>query len=160
MAPTMDDPPPLPPENPKKTIFIRHVWSKNAEFEFSLIRDLIDRFPFVSMDTEFPGVVFRHYPPYADPVNHYQTLKSNVDALKLIQVGITLTDRNGNLPSLGHPDWRFIWEFNFSDFDISSDDHAPKSVDLLRHQGIVSLSFDFLFAYTFLLFQFCHISYF
>ncbi|KAK4478778.1 hypothetical protein RD792_014277 [Penstemon davidsonii] len=132
-----DDPPPPPPEvkfNTKKPIMIRQVWSNNIEREFSLIRNLIDRYPFVSMDTEFPGVVFRHHQPYSNPLDHYQTLKSNVDALKLIQVGITLTDSFGNLPEA--QDCSFIWEFNFREFNIARDDHAPNSIDLLRHQGI------------------------
>ncbi|XP_030522197.1 probable CCR4-associated factor 1 homolog 11 [Rhodamnia argentea] len=114
-------------------VAIRQVWSWNLDAEFDLIRDLVDRYPFVSMDTEFPGLVFRR-PPSSDPrrprpSDHYRLLKSNVDALCLIQVGLTLSDSLGNLPG-------FIWEFNFRDFDASSDPHAPDSIDLLRRQGL------------------------
>ncbi|GFZ20234.1 polynucleotidyl transferase, ribonuclease H-like superfamily protein [Actinidia rufa] len=88
-----------------KPVTIREVWAGNLEFEFDLIRDLIDRYPYISMDTEFPGVL-----------------------------GLTLSDAAGNLPDLGGGG--FIWEFNFSDFDVSRDAHAPDSVQLLRRQGI------------------------
>jgi len=80
------------------------------------------------MDTEFPGVVFKP----EDPEEHtskfqYEMVKSNVNALKLIQLGITLSDENGR-----YPDGICTWQFNFK-FDLESDTYLEDSIKLLRH---------------------------
>ncbi|XAR59643.1 Poly(A)-specific ribonuclease [Bertholletia excelsa] len=123
-----------------KPVLIREVWSDNLESEFQLIRDIVDRYPYISMDTEFPGVIFK---PNAAlqrqrlrSSDHYKVLKSNVDALNLIQLGLTLTDSAGNLPDLGTGETTFIWEFNFRDFDVVRIDF-----DRNRSEGIDSARF-------------------
>ncbi|MCI29127.1 CCR4-associated factor 1-like protein 11, partial [Trifolium medium] len=89
------------------------------------------------MDTEFPGVIYsskvdrRHL----RPSELYNYVKVNVDALKLIQLGLTFSDENGNLPDFGTSNC-FIWEFNFCDFNVKRDLHNKDSIDLLRRQGI------------------------
>lgn len=124
----------LPKNEP---VEIREVWNDNLEQEFALIRDIVDNYPYVAMDTEFPGVVLR---PLAN-FNHihdynYQTLKDNVDMLKLIQLGLTFSDENGNLPTCGTTNTCCIWQFNFREFNVSEDIFAYDSIELLRESGI------------------------
>ncbi|KAL5053046.1 hypothetical protein RYX36_033728 [Vicia faba] len=120
-----------------KEVIIRQVWAYNLEYEFNLIRQAIHQHPMVSMDTEFPGVI--HSPKIdrhcLQPSDNYRYLKANVDALKLIQVGLTLTDFKGNLPDFGSI-YSYIWEFNFCDFNVNHDPCNQDSIDMLRRQGI------------------------
>ena len=62
-----------------------------------------------TQDTEFPGVVARPIGQWKSTSEyHYQTMRCNVDLLKIIQVGITLADAEGNMPP--EPS---TWQFNF-----------------------------------------------
>ncbi|RWR91134.1 putative CCR4-associated factor 1 7 [Cinnamomum micranthum f. kanehirae] len=86
-----------------RLIEIREVWNDNLEAEFGLIRDIVDHFPILTMVTVFPGIPYR---PAGNPKNasgnNYQILKANVDASKLIQLGLTFFDEHGNLPICGN----------------------------------------------------------
>jgi CCR4-NOT transcription complex subunit 7/8 len=123
-------------ESSPPSINIREVWSHNLESEFSLIRALIDDFPFVAMDTEFPGVTIRVLFPSPVTLSHlnYQTLRANVDLLHMIQLGLAFSDENGTLPVIeGRPS---VWQFNFKEFDLEKDIFDPESIDLLKNHGI------------------------
>jgi len=120
---------------PCTSVMTRSVWSYNLESEFELIRSVIALHLFISMDTEFPGVVFQSYPAFRQPQNNYAVMKANMDSMHLIQVGLTLSDCHGNLPTLGTSN-RFIWEFNFREFDVTQHPHAPHSIALLRRQDM------------------------
>lgn len=78
---------------------IKEVWASNLEVEMTKIRDIVDRYPYVAMDTEFPGVVARPIGNFKNSSDyHFQTLRCNVDLLKIIQLGLTFCDSKGQLP--------------------------------------------------------------
>ena len=54
--------------------------------------------------------------------------------LKLIQLGLTLTDGEGNLPMIGNH--YCMWQFNFREFSLKEDMYAQDSIALLKHSGI------------------------
>ncbi|XP_039042831.1 probable CCR4-associated factor 1 homolog 7 [Hibiscus syriacus] len=118
------------------SVHIREVWNDNLEEEFALIREIVDKYNYVAMDTEFPGVVLRPVGTFKN-INdfNYQTLKDNVDMLKLIQLGLTFSDEHGNLPTCGTEN-PCIWQFNFREFNLSKDIFASDSIELLRQCGI------------------------
>ncbi|XP_017410599.1 probable CCR4-associated factor 1 homolog 11 [Vigna angularis] len=117
------------------SIVTRSVWASNLETEFELIRSVISSYPLISMDTEFPGVIFHSNSDMREPQYNYAVMKANVECLHLIQLGLTLSDCDGNLPSFQSSD-RFIWEFNFREFNVACDPHATESIALLQRQGI------------------------
>lgn len=110
---------------------IKDVWRYNLEDEFQEIRQLVQKFNYVSMDTEFPGVVARPSGTFTSSSDYlYQLLRCNVDLLKIIQLGLTFLDENGKLPK-GYSTWQFNFKFN-----INSDMFAQDSIDLLKNSGI------------------------
>ncbi|KAF5802302.1 putative poly(A)-specific ribonuclease [Helianthus annuus] len=85
---------------------------------------------------EFSGVVLRPLAQFKN-INDYNyvTLKDNVDMLKSIQLGLTFSDEDGNLPTYG-ADKPCIWQFNFRRFNVNEDIFANDSIEMLRQRGI------------------------
>jgi len=106
------------------------VWASNLTKELDKIMEIVDNYPNIAMDTEFPGVVARPIGCFKNPGDYkYQTLKCNVDLLKIIQLGLTFCDDEGNLP-----DGTCTWQFNFK-FNLKEDMYAQDSIDLLLKSG-------------------------
>ncbi|KAI9114078.1 hypothetical protein K1719_014728 [Acacia pycnantha] len=126
--------------NPNQQVIVREVWASNLFSELPLIHSTIPYFSFASFDTEFPGTIIipnvdKHIYPMLSPTTNYSFMKINVDVLNIIQLGLTLSDSNGNLPKFGTQNGH-IWQFNFSDFDVERDYQKVESIQLLRKQGI------------------------
>jgi len=85
---------------PYSSVMTRSVWSYNLESEFEMIHSVIALYPFILMDTEFPGAVFQSHSAFRQPQNNYAVMKANLDSMHLIQVGLTLSDDNDNLWNL------------------------------------------------------------
>lgn len=83
---------------------------------------------------------------------HYQTLRSNVDLLKLIQLGITLFDEDGRMvperpqsqdsaidlefPTRSKARGQYCtWQFNFQ-FSLSDDMYSEQSIQSLKLAGV------------------------
>ena len=118
------------PKNPKKNEYIKEVYEDNLLEEIKVISDLIEEYNYIGMDTEFPGTVYNVKNITND--FYYKTLKINVDSLKLIQLGITITNKNGEYPK-NIP--YHTWQFNFK-FDLEKDTYNEESVKLLKNSGI------------------------
>jgi CCR4-NOT transcription complex subunit 7/8 len=109
---------------------IIEVYSHNFVQEIKTISTLIEEYNYIGMDTEFPGTVYCINNFTQD--FYYKTLKLNVDSLKLIQLGITLTNSKGEYPK-NYP--YHTWQFNL-EFDINNDKYAQNSLNLLINSGI------------------------
>lgn len=112
---------------------IKNVYAHNLEESFHAMRQLVKTHRYIAMDTEFPGVVARPVGSFKTASDYqYQTLRCNVDLLKIIQLGLTFADENGFTPSSGVA----TFQFNFK-FSLSEDMFAQDSIDLLTKSGIM-----------------------
>jgi len=107
---------------------IIEVYQENFIKEIKRIGKYLKQYPYIGMDTEFPGVVYTC--TSNSPDFYYQYIKTNVDKLKLIQLGITLTNAKGEKP----PNTA-TWQFNLK-FDYENDAHSAESISLLYNSGI------------------------
>ncbi|KAF2637769.1 CAF1-domain-containing protein, partial [Massarina eburnea CBS 473.64] len=142
---------------------IREVWKSNLHQEMDMLRSLVDQYPYISMDTEFPGVVARPIGDFNSKASyHYQTVRCNVDLLKIIQLGVTLFSIQGEVPP-SHIDTNQLnykpksvlqqnannnnnnnnstiivcpctWTFNFK-FSLENDMYNEESIQMLKKSG-------------------------
>ena len=109
---------------------IIEVYEDNFIQEIKKISELLEEYNYIGMDTEFPGTVFSIKNMCDD--FYYLSLKTNVDNLKLIQLGITIMNEKGEYPK-NYP--YHTWQFNFQ-FDKNTDKILPASLELLENGGI------------------------
>lgn len=106
------------------------VWAYNLEPEMEKISQLITKYKYVGMDTEFSGFFVKSPPVTASDEIKYQCERENVNRMKLIQIGLTLGDEEGRVPQP-----ICTWQFNFK-FDITHDMQSTDSINLLYQSGI------------------------
>ena len=111
---------------------ILDVWAQNLEEEIEKISELINDYPIISIDTEFPGtVVFPDSNSIKDNAEYnFTSMRLNVNFLKIIQIGITLSTEQG-----AHPSPIYSWQFNFK-FEKEEEIYNQESIELLEKYGI------------------------
>ncbi|KAI5193336.1 CCR4-NOT transcription complex subunit 7/8 [Nematocida minor] len=109
---------------------IRNVWKHNLEEEIELMAQKIEEYPYIAMDTEFPGVIAKPMGTFSTQTMYtYHQLRCNVSLLSLIQLGISLSNEKGDKPVPS------TWQFNFH-FDKKASMSAQESMQILEHAGI------------------------
>ncbi|KAK8792189.1 hypothetical protein JH06_2520 [Blastocystis sp. subtype 4] len=125
---TPDSRSPLSPQS-NDSREIKEVWCYNLDNEMNSIMQAATRYPFIGMDTEFPGICFYSKDKQAS-FFEYGIIRENVNNLKLIQLGITFCSVDGVIA-----DDCPIWQFNFR-FDPSVDVFNAESMQLLEMAGV------------------------
>lgn len=109
---------------------IQNVWKHNLEEELRNMAQKIKEYPYIAMDTEFPGVIAKPIGTFStQTIYMYHQLRCNVSLLNLIQLGISLSNEKGDRPT------PCTWQFNFH-FDKKASMSAQESMHILENAGI------------------------
>ncbi|KAM3244267.1 hypothetical protein ACQJBY_055902 [Aegilops geniculata] len=115
---------------PSSAVPVCSVWAWNFRDESDKLCHLAWKARYVAVNVHYPGLV--HHVDRNHNIltveERYAVVKANVDALKLLQVGIALRDGQGR--HLG------AWEFNLRDFCAVSDPHDEGSLAYLAGRGL------------------------
>lgn len=119
--------PPPPPENQ-----IIEVWKDNLEEEMKNVCKLVEQgYNVIAMDTEFPGIIYTMpSQQMVHATSWYEVLRENVNNLELIQVGITLSNKQGIKPQPVN-----TWQFNMQ-FSLTKNKYSVDSINVLKEAGI------------------------
>eukprot|EP00768_Dysnectes_brevis_P008876 gnl/Dysnectes_brevis/839_a926_4458.p1 GENE.gnl/Dysnectes_brevis/839_a926_4458~~gnl/Dysnectes_brevis/839_a926_4458.p1 ORF type:complete len:261 (+),score=32.23 gnl/Dysnectes_brevis/839_a926_4458:36-818(+) len=113
---------------------IKDIYRQNLDEAFEEIALILDDYPIIAVDTEFPGVfddpeeLRKRLGPIdirSTTYHGYRKLKLNIDNMKLIQLGLTFCDEQGRMPTPIH-----TWQFHFK-FDVQRDIHQHTAIQLL-----------------------------
>jgi len=111
-----------------------NVWKRNFAYHMSLLRHYVPAFNFVTIDVKFPGIISRPIGTFHSTSEfHYQTLRSNIDLVQPLQLGLTLTDAAGNVPPGGNHVG--TWQFNFK-FDPEEAMCSTEGLEVLKLSGL------------------------
>lgn len=109
---------------------VRNVWHWNLFENMAILREIIKRYNFISLECKFPGIVARPIGTFKSTYEyHYQTLRANVDILQVVQVSMTFSDEFGNRPPVS------TWQFNFK-FNVCEDMSSIDGIEILRQSGV------------------------
>lgn len=122
---------------------LEEVWANNLEDAITRIRDLVETYQHVAMDSLLPGIVAQPTGPFVDYEEYnYQTLRCNVDLTRALQLSMTLSDGQGVRPK-GISTWRFNFAIDPGKDLLGQEQNEATKTDIGRHQsqGIDALQF-------------------
>lgn len=108
------------------------VWQHNLDAAFDIIADMDERYTYLAIDTEFPGIVLSPAAPdrpLSQSSMNYLQLRENVNSLRIIQLGLSFADKDGDRPKI------HTIQFNFQ-FNVWLDPCAPDALNVLKRAGL------------------------